>query len=160
MDLGLFPSLKVNSEFNNCRRVESDESQFALALIIKLMETPMRLKQDKKTILKLLLASMRVRRERFIIELIAEGIEQLLCRSNEFNNEVINFVLGLFYINYFYNKHNFSVGVDSGDATPFPADNEYYCRAVYRILMVAATREKVANDEVSMTRIYNALQIM
>ena len=48
MDLGLFPSLKVNSEFNNCRRVESDESQFALALIIKLMETPMRLKQDKK----------------------------------------------------------------------------------------------------------------
>lgn len=145
MDLGLFPSLKVNSEFNNCRRVESDESQFALALIIKLMETPMRLKQDKKTILKLLLASMRVRRERFIIELIAEGIEQLLCRSNEFNNEVINFVL---------------VGVDSGDATPFPADNEYYCRAVYRILMVAATREKVTNDEVSMTRIYNALQII
>ncbi|CAL4420481.1 HunTingTin gene family member [Caenorhabditis elegans] len=130
---------------NGSGRVESDESQFALALIIKLMETPMRLKQDKKTILKLLLASMRVRRERFIIELIAEGIEQLLCRSNEFNNEVINFVL---------------VGVDSGDATPFPADNEYYCRAVYRILMVAATREKVANDEVSMTRIYNALQII
>ncbi|KAF1747031.1 hypothetical protein GCK72_023489 [Caenorhabditis remanei] len=128
---------------NGTGRLESDESQFVLAVLIKLLEVPIRLKQDKKTLLKLLLATMRVRRERFIIELIAEGIEQLLCRSNEFNGDVINFMLA---------------GIESGDPIPFPTDNEYYCRIVYRILMVAATRAKVANDEMSMTRIYKALQ--
>ncbi|EGT59391.1 hypothetical protein CAEBREN_02719 [Caenorhabditis brenneri] len=128
---------------NGTGRLEADESQFVLALLIKLLEVPIRLKQDKKTLLKLLLASMRVRRERLVIELIVEGIEQLLCRSNEFNGDVINFMLA---------------GMESGDPIPFPTDNEYYCRAAYRILMVAATRAKVANDEMAMTRIYKALQ--
>lgn len=86
---------------------------------------------------------MRVRRERFVIELIAEGIEQLLCRSNEFNGDVTDFLLA---------------GTESADPIPFPTDNEYYCRIAYRILMVAATRAKVANDDRSMTRIYKALQ--
>ncbi|CAI2357753.1 unnamed protein product [Caenorhabditis sp. 36 PRJEB53466] len=146
------PAIDVLSRFlekylrrlaNGSVRIQSDESQFVIALLIKLLEVPIRLKQDKKTLLKLLLASMRVRRERFIVELIAEGIEQLLCRSNEFNGDVTNFMLA---------------GIESGDPSPFPTDNEYYCRAAYRILMVAATRAKVANDVSSMTRIYKALQ--
>uniref|UniRef100_A0A1I7U0H7 Protein EFR3 n=1 Tax=Caenorhabditis tropicalis TaxID=1561998 RepID=A0A1I7U0H7_9PELO len=128
---------------NGTGNLATDESQFVIALICKLLEVPIRLKQDKKTMLKLLLAAMRVRKERFIIELIGEGIEQLLCRSNEFNADVINFLLA---------------GLESGDPIPFPTDNEYYCRIVYRILMVAATRAKVANDEASMTRIHKGLQ--
>ncbi|ULT80404.1 hypothetical protein L3Y34_010757 [Caenorhabditis briggsae] len=128
---------------NGTSKVQTDETQFVLALVVKLLEVPIRLKQDKKTLLKLLLAAMRVRKDRFIIELIAEGIEQLLCRSNEFNGNVINFLLA---------------GIESPEPIPFPLDHPYYCRAVYRILMVAATRAKVANDEMSMTRIYKALQ--
>uniref|UniRef100_A0A8R1HZ58 Uncharacterized protein n=1 Tax=Caenorhabditis japonica TaxID=281687 RepID=A0A8R1HZ58_CAEJA len=133
----------LKSLANGSGHIDSDQVQFVIALTIKLLEAPLRLKQDKQTLLMLLLASIRVRRERVIIELIAEGIEQLLCRSNEFNGTVTNFLLA---------------GIESQDLTPFPTDNEYYCRVAYRILMVAATRAKVDKDGIGMTRIYKALQ--